>query len=80
VVHAFVLGEALGCHRALTSLRDFARPDHPFCLARASNLLTGGWTVGAWRHGMTVEALRRGEPEVLAELLEQHGTEIQGVA
>lgn len=29
---------------------------------------------------MTVEALRRGEPEVLAELLEQHGTEIQGVA
>jgi RNA polymerase sigma-70 factor (ECF subfamily) len=29
---------------------------------------------------MTVEALRRGEPEVLAELLEQHGSEIQGVA
>lgn len=29
---------------------------------------------------MTVEALRRGEPEVLAELLEQHGAEIQGVA
>jgi RNA polymerase sigma factor (sigma-70 family) len=29
---------------------------------------------------MTVEALRRGEPAVLAELLEQHGTEIQGVA
>ena len=29
---------------------------------------------------MTVEALRRGEPEVLAELLEQHGREIQGVA
>ena len=29
---------------------------------------------------MTVEALRRGEPEVLAELLDQHGREIQGVA
>ena len=29
---------------------------------------------------MTVEALRRGEPEVLAELLDQHGKEIQGVA
>lgn len=29
---------------------------------------------------MTVEALRRGEPEVLAELLAQHGEEIQGVA
>jgi RNA polymerase sigma factor (sigma-70 family) len=29
---------------------------------------------------MTVEALRRGEPQVLAELLEQHGREIQGVA
>lgn len=29
---------------------------------------------------MTVEALRRGEPEVLAELLSQHGREIQGVA
>ena len=29
---------------------------------------------------MTVEALRRGEPEVLAELLDQYGKEIQGVA
>src|SRR3954471_3615424 len=29
---------------------------------------------------MTVEALRRGEPEVLAELLSQYGREIQGVA
>jgi RNA polymerase sigma factor (sigma-70 family) len=29
---------------------------------------------------LTVEALRRGEPEVLADLLEQHGREIQGVA
>ncbi|CAN5796968.1 N/A [soil metagenome] len=29
---------------------------------------------------MTVEALRRGEPAVLAELLERHGREIQGVA
>lgn len=29
---------------------------------------------------MTVEALRRGEPEVLAQLLEQYGREIQGVA
>lgn len=29
---------------------------------------------------MTVEALRRGEPEVLADLLQQHGQEIQGVA
>src|SRR5688572_21577202 len=29
---------------------------------------------------MTVEALRRGEPQVLAELLEQYGKEIQGVA
>ena len=29
---------------------------------------------------MTVEALRRGEPQVLAELLSQHGREIQGVA
>ena len=29
---------------------------------------------------MTVDALRRGEPEVLAELLEQYGREIQGVA
>jgi RNA polymerase sigma-70 factor (ECF subfamily) len=29
---------------------------------------------------MTVEALRRGEPQVLAELLAQHGREIQGVA
>jgi RNA polymerase sigma-70 factor (ECF subfamily) len=29
---------------------------------------------------LTVEALRRGEPQVLAELLEQHGREIQGVA
>ena len=29
---------------------------------------------------MTVEALRRGEPEVLADLLEQFGREIQGVA
>ena len=29
---------------------------------------------------MTVEALRRGEPEVLADLLEQYGREIQGVA
>ena len=29
---------------------------------------------------MTVEALRRGEPEVLAELLAQHGREIQSVA
>lgn len=29
---------------------------------------------------MTVEALRRGEPHVLAELLEQYGREIQGVA
>ncbi|HSK94740.1 MAG TPA: RNA polymerase sigma factor [Candidatus Angelobacter sp.] len=29
---------------------------------------------------MTVEALRRSEPEVLADLLEQHGAEIQGVA
>ena len=29
---------------------------------------------------MTVEALRRGEPEVLADLLERHGREIQGVA
>jgi RNA polymerase sigma factor (sigma-70 family) len=29
---------------------------------------------------LTVEALRRGEPEVLAELLDKHGREIQGVA
>jgi RNA polymerase sigma-70 factor, ECF subfamily len=29
---------------------------------------------------LTVEALRRGEPEVLAALLEQYGREIQGVA
>ena len=29
---------------------------------------------------MTVEALRRGEPQVLAELLAEHGREIQGVA
>ena len=29
---------------------------------------------------MTVEALRRGEPQVLAELLSQFGREIQGVA
>jgi len=29
---------------------------------------------------VTVEALRRGEPEVLADLLERHGREIQGVA
>src|SRR5688500_5697164 len=29
---------------------------------------------------MTVEALRRGEPEVLADLLAQYGREIQGVA
>src|SRR4051812_4053907 len=29
---------------------------------------------------MTVEALRRGEPQVLAELLAQYGREIQGVA
>ncbi len=29
---------------------------------------------------MTVEALRRGEPQVLAELLAQYGKEIQGVA
>src|SRR5687768_14270471 len=29
---------------------------------------------------MTVEALRRGEPQVLAELLSQYGREIQGVA
>ena len=29
---------------------------------------------------MTVEALRRGEPHVLDELLAQHGREIQGVA
>lgn len=29
---------------------------------------------------MTVESLRRGEAEVLTELLEQHGREIQGVA
>lgn len=29
---------------------------------------------------MTVDRLRRGEPQVLAELLEQHGKEIQGVA
>src|SRR5688500_15532331 len=29
---------------------------------------------------MTVEALRRGEPQVLAELLAQHGREIQSVA
>src|SRR5687768_12658367 len=29
---------------------------------------------------MIVEALRRGEPQVLAELLEQYGREIQGVA
>jgi RNA polymerase sigma factor (sigma-70 family) len=29
---------------------------------------------------LTVQALRRGEPEVLADLLEQHGREIQGVA
>ena len=29
---------------------------------------------------MTVEALRRGEPQVLAELLEQYGREIRGVA
>ena len=29
---------------------------------------------------MTVEALRRGEPHVLAELLSQYGREIQGVA
>jgi RNA polymerase sigma factor (sigma-70 family) len=29
---------------------------------------------------LTVEALRRGEPEVLADLLEQYGHEIQGVA
>jgi RNA polymerase sigma factor (sigma-70 family) len=29
---------------------------------------------------LTVEALRRGEPEVLADLLDQYGKEIQGVA
>jgi hypothetical protein len=29
---------------------------------------------------LTVEALRRGDPQVLAALLEQHGREIQGVA
>jgi RNA polymerase sigma-70 factor (ECF subfamily) len=29
---------------------------------------------------LTVDRLRRGEPQVLAELLEQHGKEIQGVA
>jgi len=29
---------------------------------------------------VTVEALRRGEPEILADLLERHGREIQGVA
>jgi len=29
---------------------------------------------------MTVEAVRRGEPQVLAELLAQYGREIQGVA
>jgi RNA polymerase sigma-70 factor (ECF subfamily) len=29
---------------------------------------------------LTVERLRRGEPDVLAELLEQYGREIQGVA
>lgn len=29
---------------------------------------------------MTVDALRRGEPEILAELLERYGSEIQGVA
>jgi RNA polymerase sigma-70 factor, ECF subfamily len=29
---------------------------------------------------MTVEALKRGEPEILAELLDRHGREIQGVA
>lgn len=29
---------------------------------------------------MTVKALRRGEPQVLAELLEQYGREVQGVA
>jgi RNA polymerase sigma-70 factor (ECF subfamily) len=29
---------------------------------------------------LTVEALRRGDPQVLAELLERHGREIQGVA
>ena len=29
---------------------------------------------------MTVEALRRGEPEVLADLLDQYGKDIQGVA
>ena len=28
---------------------------------------------------LTVEALRRGDPQVLAAMLEQHGTEIQGV-
>jgi RNA polymerase sigma factor (sigma-70 family) len=29
---------------------------------------------------VTVEALRRGDPEILADLLERHGREIQGVA
>lgn len=29
---------------------------------------------------MTVEALRRGDPEILEDLLERHGREIQGVA
>lgn len=29
---------------------------------------------------MTVKAIRRGEPEILAELLERYGREIQGVA
>jgi RNA polymerase sigma-70 factor, ECF subfamily len=29
---------------------------------------------------LTVEALKRGEPEILAELLDRHGREIQGVA
>ena len=29
---------------------------------------------------MTVKAIRRGEPEILADLLERYGQEIQGVA
>jgi RNA polymerase sigma factor (sigma-70 family) len=61
--------------------RPAAQLDHPFGLARASKLQTGGWTAGPRREaGLTLEALRRGEPEVLADLLDQHGRQIQGVA
>src|SRR6478735_1789785 len=53
---------------------------HPFSLLSASNLLTGGPNCRRTEGCMTVERLRQGEPQVLAELLEQHGREIQGVA